>query len=409
MFRFFGVLSLLVFSAFSQSSIPQADIDNAIAHAESLYFEARFKDSLDAIAPLDEVLKQEPLRVKDRIRVKLQMALAHVGLNDIAQAKARFAEVCALDPSYSLDREQFAGKVLSLFDEAKAEHSASRCTVVCEEVDRLLTQEDAEAILRLMDSDDAACPCLKAATLDAAELFFQKGLAADKENNFAEALNNLRIALRLQPGHELATQYVELTQTKLRLAADRLVLDWRVDFGARQFPQAAAKYQDLVAMNIEDVATAALGQIQSEYRSMLSSMAESWKRACGISEVLAAETRRQALQLVPDASIGADILSQMEICPIRTCLNTTAQLAMVRLRSRVNPELPRGLLTSRLTVQVKVRIDEMGNVSVTGMEGGNNAVNPAVEAAVARWKFNPAIVAGEPTCVVTELPIILLP
>src|SRR5688572_22723795 len=120
MSRFILASFLFVSAALSQSAIPRQDIDTALARAEALYFEARFRESLEAIMPLDVALQQEPQRFEDRIRVKLQMALAHVGLNETADAKARFMEVCALDSSFSLNPDLFASKVITLFEDAKA-------------------------------------------------------------------------------------------------------------------------------------------------------------------------------------------------------------------------------------------------------------------------------------------------
>jgi tetratricopeptide (TPR) repeat protein len=396
--------------ALSQSSIPQQDIDSAVARAEALYFEARFRESIEVILPLDAALRQEPQRIRDRIRVKLQIALAHVGLNETEEAKARFLEMCVLDSGYSLDPGQFASKVMTLFEEAKAESVESRCTTVCQEVDRILDVGTAEAFLKLLEPQEASCPCARAAVLDAAELLHQKGVEAYKEDNFTDALHNLRAALKLNPAHELAAQYVELTQNKLRLAADRLVLEWRLHFEAREFPLAAAKYRDLSAANIEGVAAPALDQIRSEYQKMLTSMAEAWVRACPISEVLAAETRRQAAAMLPDAALGTETLASMNACPVDTCLQVSPQLAMSRLRTRVSPELPRSSLPARpTTVRVKVKIDEKGDVVVNSMEGGGSAVNSAVKLAVEQWKFTPAVVDDRPRCVETELPIALNP
>jgi tetratricopeptide (TPR) repeat protein len=409
MARFMLVFLLLIATSQSQSPIPQQDVDNAVARAESLYFEARFRESLQQVLPLDVALRQEPSRVKDRVRIKLQMALAHIGLEENSEAMARFAEICALDSAYQLDPNQFAPKVITLFEDARTQHLTTRCATVCQEVGRILDAGATDEFLKLLDSTDTACPCLQAAAMDAAELSYQNGVEAYKEDNLTEALRNLRTALKLNPQHQVAQQYIDLTENKLRLSADRLVLEWRLLFEGREFPRAASKYHELEAANLEGVATPALDQIRSEYRKVLSTMAESWTRACSISDVLARETSRQAREMLPNPSIGEDILAGMSACPVKRCLQVSSQLAKTRLRTQVNPEIPRGAMSRSLTVRVRLRIDESGNVEVNGMDGGNAEINPAIQAALERWKFTPAIVDGRPQCVETELPIVLNP
>ena len=90
------------------------------------------------------------------------------------------------------------------------------------------------------------------------------------------------------------------------------------------------------------------------------------------------------------------------------------QLALMRLKTRVSPQIPAVALdfvrNSQSTVRVKARIDEQGNVNVTGTEGGgNNLVNNAVWSAVERWKFSPINDQTGPRCVETEIPIVIKP
>src|SRR5262245_22308418 len=135
MFRYIAILSLMVYS--------QEDFERTLTRAQALYYEARFKDSLDLLLPLDAVLRQRPDRVSLNINVKLQVALGYIGQNQIAEAKSALEEVCALDPEYSLDSTQFAPKVLALFDDAKAEHKKAQCEAFCKELDRLSKSGDA--------------------------------------------------------------------------------------------------------------------------------------------------------------------------------------------------------------------------------------------------------------------------
>jgi len=86
-------------------------------------------------------------------------------------------------------------------------------------------------------------------------------------------------------------------------------------------------------------------------------------------------------------------------------------LAMARLKTRVNPEITPALQGfmhgSQVTVRVKTRIDEAGNVTVGDAQGGNPTVSAAVRAAVEKWKFTPIIDQNGARCVDTEIPIFL--
>src|SRR5262252_1110021 len=105
MFRNIVILALvpIVSAGLQQRASAQDDLENTLTRAQALYYEARFKDSVDLLLPLDSQLRQQPGHPSESIRVKLQLALGYIGQNQTAQAKSVFQEVCALDTSYSLD------------------------------------------------------------------------------------------------------------------------------------------------------------------------------------------------------------------------------------------------------------------------------------------------------------------
>jgi outer membrane biosynthesis protein TonB len=119
-------------------------------------------------------------------------------------------------------------------------------------------------------------------------------------------------------------------------------------------------------------------------------------------------------ELLPEASFGEDIRARMTTCTRSSsgCIQTTAALAMTRLKSKVNPEISpnlRGFIREPQTIRVKAKIDENGNVVTTEASGPNPLLNNVVGNAVQRWKFAPAIDASGPRCVETEIPIIVGP
>src|SRR6266436_2983153 len=98
---------------------PQDEIRDALAHADALYYAARFNESIALLARIDDVLKTEPGRIQDKTETKLKLALAHIGLNDTSAAKSVFMDLYALDPDYPLDAQRFSPKVITIASDAK--------------------------------------------------------------------------------------------------------------------------------------------------------------------------------------------------------------------------------------------------------------------------------------------------
>jgi TonB family protein len=88
-----------------------------------------------------------------------------------------------------------------------------------------------------------------------------------------------------------------------------------------------------------------------------------------------------------------------------------SQLALARLKTRVDPEIPAAsrayLQNAQVTLKVKARIDESGNVTTTEVTGSNAILNNAVRSAVGRWKFSPMADKSGPRCVNTEIPVVM--
>ena len=73
--------------------VPADEIRTALAHAEALYYGARFTDAIQLLERIDDLLESSPDRQEDKLATKLQLALAHVGINDTASARAFLAAV----------------------------------------------------------------------------------------------------------------------------------------------------------------------------------------------------------------------------------------------------------------------------------------------------------------------------
>jgi hypothetical protein len=204
---------------------------------------------------------------------------------------------------------------------------------------------------------------------------------------------------------------MDLTKTKLQLTADRIFLQWQKNFDSRLFAQAAADYRLLLSFN-DEANTQMIVDARTEYRKVLADLVESWNRSCMRGDEAAMKSiKAEMSELLPEPSFGEDLRERMTTCTKKGCLQMIAPLAMARLKTRVNPELSPALQEfvrgSELTVRVKTKIDEAGNVTVSDTQGNNASVNAAVAAAVERWKFTPIIDQNGTRCVETEIPIVL--
>src|SRR6476660_2969950 len=96
---------LFAISPSLQAPISTDSVQNTLSRAEALYYNAEFREAIQLLAPLDLVLAEQPNRAKDSVKVKLQLALAYIGLNEPTAAKVQFEVLCRLDPDYELDSQ----------------------------------------------------------------------------------------------------------------------------------------------------------------------------------------------------------------------------------------------------------------------------------------------------------------
>lgn len=417
------------------------EVKDGLQRAESLFYEAKFVESIQLLAHVNDVLQSKPGRLPDKIATKLQLALANIGLNDTASAKTFLGELYALDPDYVLDPKQFSPKVVALANDARNEQTKTRCVEAKDTARRGIVSGDAIGVLALLRSMKPKCPDLAELEPETAELLYKTGLTQYKKNEFPAALQAFRSALALAPKHELAAQYVELTENKLQVSQDRLILDWQRNFEARQYKDAGANYRELASFGA-DANPKIMGQMTGEYRKALLPLVDNWNRTCPNADASTiAQMRTQITDLIPEPSFADDIRSKMVACtPVETattpkpvakieskteltgdkiagaakptgCLAMESQLALTRLKTKVDPEIPREarayIQNSQVPVRVKARIDMSGNVTVSDVNGINVIINNAIRTAVEKWKFSPIVDLSGPRCVDTELLIMV--
>jgi tetratricopeptide (TPR) repeat protein len=438
MFRNIVTLSslLLFLPGLVQTAWSQEDVERTLTRAEALYFEARFNESIQLLSQVNDRLRTQPTRVKDRVATKFQLALANIGLNNAPAAKSFLMEIYALDPEFAVDAQQFSPKVVSLANEARNEQSVARCRTAQEDARQNLGEGDSLALLKVLQTMKPKCPELAAIEPEAAELVFKKGLNEYKQGALSGAIQSFRATLGLAPKHEMAAQYLELSESKLQVAGDRVLLDWQKNFQERQFKQAGAFYRQMASFS-DSGSLQTLNMMGTEYRKALDPLIERFNEVCSNGDTAkGSEIRSQISDLLPDPSFGADLRAKMIPCnppapPVAApppvvavskvgatqpraqteCLKMDPQLAMLRLKQRVEPTFsPQALAylqNSQAQVQVKVKIEENGSVTVTDALGANILVMNAVRSAVSLWKFTPALDETGPRCVQTEILIVV--
>jgi tetratricopeptide (TPR) repeat protein len=433
MFRIaFALLTMLQTPA---ASTAPSEIKDALAHAEALYYGARFGESITLLTKVDDALSAEQGRVPEKVETKLRLALANIGLNDAVKAKAYFMGMYALDPDYAIDTKAFSPKVLSVATDAKAEQSKLRCSAAQLDARKSLDSGHTPAFLDLFRNLAPKCAGLAAMGPEAAESFYKSGLAAYKKGDFPNALSNFEAAMTLSPEHELAREYADLTHGKLQLGEDQLIAQWQRNFEGRRFAAAASDYRQIMANNGGNTASAT--RVKGEYRKALSAIVDNWNRGCGHMDApTIAALRGQVAEILPEPSFGEDIRGQMKSqceepkpapqpagepqveaaapkgAAPATCFEMQPQLALARLKTRVDPVMTTDLRnyfknTGEFVVRVKARITETGDVNVTGMPEGNPILNNIVRNAVAQWKFTPIRDENGTRCVDTEIPLLL--
>jgi Tfp pilus assembly protein PilF len=411
MFRNILALLTMVFVSRPGWSAPPASADDPsemLARAEALYYEAEFAKSVELLSRADEMLRPQAGHLEEKINVKMQLALSFMGLNDINRARANLVELYALDSDHRVDPQAFAPKVVKLAEEARAEQNEMRCQSLLIDAQKQYAAGNSDNLVKALGSGQTKCPGVSALSSKAADMVFKEGLEIYKKSQMTEALQKFRTALVLDPSHELAAQYVDLTERKLEFTADRALLAWRNDFNSGEFALAAGDYRELASLKNSNE----IESIQAEYRRALSSQLDSWNRACAADDVPVMERLRlQAVAMIPYPSFGDDILAKMNTCVPVSCLQMDGSSALTRLKSRVDPQFPPQVI-SRLkglpvTVHVKARIDATGNVVSSEMRGGDLSLYGAIRTAVDQWKFLPALTGSGARCVDTDIPITL--
>ena len=210
---------LTLFQSAPPSTAPD-EVNDALAHAQVLYETAHFDEAITLLMRIDNVLKPQPGRLKEKVQTKLQLALNSIGVNDTVKARALFMALYALAPDYVLDSEGFSPKILAIAADARTEQDKVWCFDAQTNARTYLDGGQMTAFLNLMESAGMKCSVLGEMAPEAAEIFYRSGLASYKRGEFSDALSSFQTALTLSPEHDMARQYAQLAREQLQLAAE---------------------------------------------------------------------------------------------------------------------------------------------------------------------------------------------
>src|SRR5262249_31010489 len=143
------------------------------------------------------------------------------------RAKSYFLELFKLDFDHRLDTQNLAFKVIALAEEARKEQLAAKCCSIFDEAQNQLQFGNSDTVVKLIGFNNGRCLALTLLSAKTAELIFKDGLESFRKSRMTDALQKFCSALDLDPENELASQYVELTQTKLEVNAVKTLIAWR--------------------------------------------------------------------------------------------------------------------------------------------------------------------------------------
>jgi len=283
------------------------EIAPMLAQAETLFYQAKFNDAIQLLEKADGLLQNQTGRLEEKTRTKLQLALAHVGINRNDLAKVDLRELFELKSDYVLDPQIISPKVMALAEELKPQQN-DECEKVRADTIKKLESGNFADISKPMDWIKANCRDLASMESSAAELIFKEGVERVKHGQFSNALPRFETVLKLTPNHQLAAQYLDLVQVRLQLDADRLFFDWQRNFEARQFDAAKRAYAALKELD-EASNLKLVHHIKTAYRNELSVLVQEFREACARGDrTKVTLIQTEISNMLPDPSIGEGIL-----------------------------------------------------------------------------------------------------
>ena len=389
----------------SRQGAPPDEITQALSAALDRYYQAQFPEASALLKQIEAQLNGDSSRPADLRKLKLYQALTHAALDEPDNAAARFKELLAIDPGFSMSENEYPSKIRTIFEDVKRSSVADRCRAACSQCEAAINAGDlpgaASTIIPLRDE----CECVRQLSASLADMFLKRGKAASEVGDHSRALQEFKRAREIDPSNVEAPGYLTRAAADQQRALSEAVSEWQRYFQLRDHAKARAVYERVLLMTGDGQPEAAT-QIRAQYESMFDNYSNLWSRACRSGDALALDALRQEVRSIdPSGNFNRQILRQVQSCPPPVCPVIDSNEALTRLRNRVYPAIDKAFRPYRSKISVKIRIDEKGEVAVLDIDnpGGNRRVSQAVRDAVRQWRFDPALVSGsERRCAVTE-------
>jgi len=168
------------------------------------YWNGEYEATIDVLEPACAMNASSG----ETIECRKYLAFSLVALGDDDDAREQFSRLLSTDPGYRLDESLVSPKILVRFERAR---------------------------------------------LDLAQSIYKNGKAAYQHEDFAEAIELLDEALRLDPTNELNQEYRELAQERMRLSEDRLAVAAKPPPAPVATPRPAAELEDKVYRLTSDI------------------------------------------------------------------------------------------------------------------------------------------------------------
>ncbi len=380
-------------------------LSDSLKTAEDLYYSAKFEEAATLLGDIDMQLSSSPRRVDDLKNVKLYQALVEIALDDSEHAKAKFLELLALDPGFSLNSSEHAPKIIGIFEDARKGYAENQCKNACTECDAARKGGDLQKAVDVIKPVRLDCECARQISGSLASSLIERGLSALRVGDYSKGLKDFRSALDVDPDNQVATESSILASNQLQNAVTTAQAEWRKYFDSRDYTKARDAYDRIVRLSPNGESTAA-EQIRGEYQSVLDRDKSLWAAACARPNPILTDSLRQEVRgLDPKGELNAETLGNIQSCPVTSCTALPSVPVLARMRSGAYPKVEPALRPYTSKIAVKIRIDDKGKVTVVDIDNpaGNRLVSESIRDAVQQWKFDPALAsrsAGQ--CVLTD-------
>jgi tetratricopeptide (TPR) repeat protein len=291
----------------------QQDFDSRINQADNLYYQGQYADALAILTPLNDTLTNANRNPADQSKVKMLIGVTEIALGENDKARTHFRQFCAMNPSYVIDELKYPNKVVTVFKEAQQD--CTKCVQICMRAEAATAAGDAKAIAESQsDSEFCACASRNFARDEAA---LAPGRQLMTQGKYIDAYRDFKKELDAVPNSAARREAVQTAQSKVDAQLEAAIAEWRQQFFARQWENAASTYDRIRALAGDSSRTAQTdaAQVTAKYQSTFEDLISSWNAACANSDRVSLNAIRDwAKALDPTMTIQPTAANRMAPC-----------------------------------------------------------------------------------------------